>query len=90
MGGGSDYFSRLGLLLCLACCYVWLVAVVVWLTGSDVDLCCAGVSLKIMRMFRCVEVEGVSWLAADMRLQCYTSEWIAYGLTPTPSWHRVP
>ena len=51
---------------------------------------CSGVSLKIMRMFRCVEVEGVSWLAADMRLQCYTSEWIAYGLTPTPSWHRVP
>ena len=25
-------------------------------------------------------MEGVSWLAADMRLQCYTSEWIGYGL----------
>ena len=28
-----------------------------------------------MRMFRCVEIEGTSWLVADMRLQCYTSEW---------------
>ena len=40
----------------------------------------AGVSLKIMRMFRCVEVEGTAWLAADMRLQCYTKEWIGYAM----------
>ena len=34
-----------------------------------------GVALKIMRMFHCVDVEGVSWLAADMRLRCYDAEW---------------
>ena len=36
-----------------------------------------------MRMFRCVEIEGGSWLAADMRLQCYTSEWTGYDASPT-------
>ena len=36
----------------------------------------AGVSLKIMRLFRCEAIEGTFWLAADMRLQCYTSEWV--------------
>ncbi len=39
-----------------------------------------GVALKVLRMFRCREVDGVSWLAADMRLQCYTSEWFGYAL----------
>ena len=39
------------------------------------NIVAAGVSLKIMRLFRCVEIEGVAWLAADMRLQCYTAEW---------------
>jgi hypothetical protein len=34
-----------------------------------------GVALKIMRMFRCVDIEGTHWLAADMRLQCYTGRW---------------
>ena len=42
--------------------------------------CCPqpGVALKIMRLFRCMEVEGESWLVADMRLQCYTGEWAGY------------
>ena len=40
--------------------------------------CLAGVSLKIMRLFRCVEIDGVFWLAADMRLQCYTGQWTGY------------
>ena len=38
----------------------------------------AGVALKIMQMFRCLEVDGVYWLQADMRLQCYTSQWAGY------------
>jgi hypothetical protein len=38
------------------------------------------VSLKIMRLFKCRAVEGVSWLAADMRLQCYTGEWAGYAV----------
>ena len=37
-----------------------------------------GVALKIMRMFRCTHVEGKYWLAADMRLQCFTGEWAGY------------
>ena len=49
------------------------------MTATVDGWCClllAGVSLKIMGVFRCVEVEGTSWLAADMRLQCYTGQWI--------------
>ena len=34
-----------------------------------------GIALFIMQLFRCVDIEGVSYLAADMRLVCYTSEW---------------
>jgi hypothetical protein len=43
-------------------------------------VCChaTGVALKIMRMFRCTHVEGKYWLAADMRLECFTSEWAGY------------
>ena len=38
----------------------------------------SGIALKILRIFRCVEVEGRYWLAADMRLECYTSRWAGY------------
>jgi hypothetical protein len=38
------------------------------------------VSQKILRTFRCREVEGRYYLAADMRLQCYTREWYGYAL----------
>ena len=37
-----------------------------------------GISLMIMRTFKCVEVEGEWWLVADMRLQCYTGQWWSY------------
>ncbi len=37
-----------------------------------------GVSLKVLRVFKCREVDGQFWLVADMRLQCYTSEWAGY------------
>ena len=54
----------------------------VWsrISGSDraVDwsvVCSAGVALKIMRLFRCTDIDGEWWLAADMRLQCYTRDW---------------
>jgi hypothetical protein len=39
-----------------------------------------GVSLKVLRVFRCREIEGVSWLAADMRLRCYDSRWSGYAV----------
>jgi uncharacterized membrane protein YgcG len=39
-----------------------------------------GVSLKILRMFRCREIEGRYWLVADMRLQCYTRRWGGYAV----------
>jgi hypothetical protein len=37
-----------------------------------------GVSLKVLSIFVCRDVEGVSWLAADMRLRCYTAQWAAF------------
>ena len=40
----------------------------------------AGVALKIMQMYRCIEVDGMSWLAADLRLQCYDAAWVGYTL----------
>ena len=36
------------------------------------------ISVKIFRMFRCIPVEGKYWLVADMRLQCFTSRWVAF------------
>jgi hypothetical protein len=33
-----------------------------------------------MRLFKCRNVEGVWWLAADMRLRCYTGEWAGYAV----------
>jgi hypothetical protein len=37
------------------------------------------VSVKIFRLFRCLPVDGKYYLAADMRLQCYTAEWVRGG-----------
>ena len=34
-----------------------------------------GVALKVMQMFSCRHIDGTYWLVADMRLQCFTSEW---------------
>ena len=34
-----------------------------------------GVALNVMRMFNCIDVEGHSYLVADMRLECYTPTW---------------
>jgi hypothetical protein len=36
------------------------------------------VAQKILRMYRCRFVEGVYYLAADMRLRCFTHEWYGY------------
>jgi hypothetical protein len=38
------------------------------------------VSQKILRTFRCRQVEGVFYLAADMRLRCFTGQWYGYAL----------
>ena len=43
-----------------------------------------GVSLKVMRMFKCRLIEGRYWLEADMRLECYTGQWAGY-VTSTPT-----
>jgi hypothetical protein len=39
-----------------------------------------GVSLKVLRLFRCRQIEGVSWLAADMRLRCFDSRWSGFAV----------
>ena len=36
------------------------------------------VSLKVFRVFKCVRVEGVWYMAADMRLRCFTGRWYTY------------
>ncbi len=33
-------------------------------------------SLRIFRVFKCIRVGDKHWLAADMRLPCYTSQWV--------------
>ena len=38
------------------------------------------VSTKIMRLYNCRLVEGHYWLVADMRLQCFTGQWLAYAV----------
>ncbi len=50
------------------------------LPGPPCPFALSGVSLKILRLFRCREIDGVSWLEADMRLQCYTTEWTGYAI----------
>jgi hypothetical protein len=39
-----------------------------------------GVSLKVLRLFKCREIDGVWWLAADMRLRCYDGRWAGFAL----------
>jgi len=43
-------------------------------------LCYPGITLKIFRMFKCRNVDGTSYLVADLRLQCYTAEWAGYAI----------
>jgi hypothetical protein len=38
------------------------------------------VSLKVLRLFKCREIEGVWWLAADMRLRCYDGRWAGFAI----------
>ena len=38
------------------------------------------VSTKILRLYNCRLVEGEYWLVADMRLQCFSAEWLAYAI----------
>ena len=33
------------------------------------------VSIKIFRLFNCRKVDGHYWIAADMRLRCFTKQW---------------
>lgn len=40
-------------------------------------LCYPGVSVKLIHVFRCVEVQGKWWLEADMRLECFGAQWSA-------------
>ena len=39
-----------------------------------------GVSLKILRTFKCIEVEGDWFLEADMRVTCYDKQWMGFAL----------
>jgi hypothetical protein len=39
-----------------------------------------GVSLKVLRLFKCRNIEGEWWLAADMRLRCYDGRWAGFAL----------
>jgi hypothetical protein len=39
-----------------------------------------GVSLKVLRLFKCRNIEGAWWLAADMRLRCYDGRWAGFAL----------
>jgi hypothetical protein len=38
------------------------------------------VSLKVLRLFKCRNIEGVWWLAADMRLRCYDGRWAGFAI----------
>ena len=42
--------------------------------------CYPGVTLKMLRMFECRYVEGKPYLAADLRLQCYTAQWAGFAV----------
>jgi hypothetical protein len=39
-----------------------------------------GVSLKVLRLFKCRHIEVEWWLAADMRLRCYDGRWAGFAL----------
>jgi hypothetical protein len=38
------------------------------------------VSLKVLRLFKCRNIEGEWWLAADMRLRCYDGRWAGFAI----------
>ena len=40
--------------------------------------CYPGITLKLLRVFKCQTVEGVQYLSADLRLQCYTAQWAGF------------
>ena len=42
------------------------------------------VSVKILRLFNCREVNGLYWLTVDLRLQCFTKEWLGYASFSAP------
>jgi hypothetical protein len=54
------------------CFFVWQVFRVV---SMVLFIAYPSVSIKIFRLFNCTLVEGRYWIAADMRLECYTSAW---------------
>jgi hypothetical protein len=39
-----------------------------------------GVSLKVLRLFKCRNIEGEWWLVADMRLRCYDGRWAGFAI----------
>jgi hypothetical protein len=39
-----------------------------------------GVSLKVLRLFTCRNIEGEWWLVADMRLRCYDGRWAGFAI----------
>jgi hypothetical protein len=39
-----------------------------------------GVSLKVLRLFKCRHIDGAWWLAADMRLRCYDGPWAGFAI----------
>jgi hypothetical protein len=39
-----------------------------------------GVSLKVLRLFKCRHIDGAWWLAADMRLRCYDGRWAGFAI----------
>ena len=43
-------------------------------------LCYPGVSVKMLRVFKCREVEGQWWLETDLRLACFDSVWWAHAV----------
>ena len=38
------------------------------------------ISVKVLQLFHCVTIDNVSYLIADMRLQCYTPQWSMYAI----------
>jgi hypothetical protein len=41
-------------------------------------LCYPGITLRVLRLFKCQTVEGVRYLTADLRLRCFTPQWFGY------------
>ncbi len=36
------------------------------------------VSLKTFRLFRCTKIDGVRYLVADLRQECFTPQWCVH------------